>query len=294
MKIIRINLCLFLVLVIFSSFVSSYAFRPSYNIGGRYVFTNSISGSHIIYDKDLHSKLYAEIAIEGDYISKWQNITMSFSPFEEGTSLPIKDLQISICKTDGNFYRNEHQGFTEGCVEFYNYSIEHSSWLKKVIYEDGWITRNFSEFYEITFQPQNSSLPQSFIVVINYTTPQFVYKQGDYYVGKIAITDAPSAEKIENIVILPSAYDIPRFWPENAEMKRLSYEEDGKVQVRWAYFFKGPQTQIFWYQNTEELRKAETKSQILYLVIGTVAGFILSLTTPWISKRFKPVKRKSK
>jgi len=242
--------------VMFAGFVSGYQididvpYEEDANI-------TSIRGDHFIKKNgDLESNINVRIYLPSNYSAKHHNITIRFFPWEHTTMKPVENVSVANegkipCKryfknyTEPKPFRNE-----EGKRELLNYTK-----------------------YYITFVPEKTESWRFFEFEINYTTPKFIFEQGDYYVAWLNFPNM-EGKSMENTIALHSEEDIPRFLPDAKRIMRPSVDEYEKNQSRWAFLFEGTEDIMIWYWNEERVKEREQKLRRDYTIFGAILGFI--------------------
>ncbi|NOZ76450.1 MAG: hypothetical protein GXO65_01980 [Euryarchaeota archaeon] len=244
---------------------------------------NSIYGVHVIQENgDLSSDVWMFFIVPKNFTDKRDDLTISFHPWEhiQNENGPIKINEILICdKPYGDGGWSYDRGYHEPCDEPYNYSISKRERADNL--------KNYFN-YDITFSPKKSDQKlQQFVFKVNYTTPHFIFKQGDY---SVAWLDYPNMQNknfpIINSLLLPTQYDIPRFIPEADRIEMVSYYEGDDRFYRWAFVFRGGDDKIVWYSNDKELKENEREQQLFYTVLGAVIGLFIATIPPYIKRFF--------
>jgi len=264
-------LCL---VVVVAGFVNGYTISTDCCFNYGKVNIESIKGANFITKSgNLDSKIWVSFNVSPNYSVNHQYVGISFKPLERKDNEPITKISIAICDEVG-FGWNYVIGFTGKCNKSYRYNLSNYTREENFMHEGKIEKRNYTE-YMITFVPEKTEKSQKFIFLINYTSPNFVFKQGDYYVAWLNLLCMEDID-IENSIILNSQEDIPRFLPD-AKYERYFYMENEKVFYTWGFIFEGTGNKIVWYQNEKELEEKEIKMQEDFTNKGVWRGFWLSL-----------------
>ncbi len=266
-------------LIILINMVNAYEIQTSWQED---TIIKSIDGANVINKNGaLESKILMDFHITENYSIKHPYLYINFDPWEHMYNKPIEDVSILICDHPGSFSWNSDTGYMGECNKTYNLNISTYTTKRYFIHNGEYQLRNYTE-YRIKFFPHKENIYQKFIFLINYTLPNFVFKQGDYYVAWLRFPNMKDKGiEIKNSIVLPSKDDIPRFIPNTKEIKRKSYWEDGKIYYRWTFILENGEDKILWYWNDKEIKKNEEKIQTKYTILGVffgaIAGFILAI-----------------
>ena len=238
-----------------------------------------IIGTNVINRQgDLISNVFMEFYISPNYTSKHSYIEIYFEPWEPIHSEPIKNISIKVCDYPSHLGWNWDGSFSLECNKSYDYNFSELITRERAHIHEGEIKLKNYKDYKINFTPKKIKGYQRFIFLINYTLPNFTFKQGDYYVAWLSLPNMDDEKiKIENSIVLPSKEDIPRFIPTAKKIDRISYEEKTKIFYRWAFIFEGSGDKIIWYLNDKEIKENEIKLQNKYTWKGILIGFLLSI-----------------
>lgn len=238
----------------------------------------SVYGTNVIQTNgDLKSNVWMLFNIPYNFSSIRDNITIYFEPWERIDNEPIKYNEIMICDDFGNIGWNIDTGYDKPCNETYNYSISKDERQRNFISQGQVYLGNYSE-YRITFTPKRSDTWQSFVFRIKYTVPNFIFKQGDYYVAWLNYPNMQNKYfQIKNTLVLPTKEDVPRFIPDAQEIERVGYLDNDRIFFRWAFVFDGGGEKIVWYSNDREIREKEEELQSKYTWIGIAIGLVITI-----------------
>ena len=262
---------------LFFCFLISSAINMAYDIQTdpkENITINILNGRHqILSNGDLESHISMSLILSHNYNYSHKNMTIKFFPNEilhGHTSLPIKNITSSIC---AEVYGIEDPlGHSGRCGKL----ISSKNFTQLLGWGDDYNGTKFNyTSYFTTFEPQNSDRSY-YIYSINYTTPKFIFKQGNYKVALLTLTNLNNVdhEKIHNSIILSESYDFPVFIPKDAKIARI-YEGNGNYS--WAYIFEGIGDKIIWYQNEKEIRAEQEALQNKYTFIGALLGLFVSV-----------------
>lgn len=252
------------------------------------IFSEYVNSINIITNENgLDTKLFYIFGVDSSYLDKNNNITIHFSPWESITNKPIQNISIKICeKTSGGYSWNFETGYSSECNKTFVYNISSEKRESYFINNEDISILNYT-IYTITFIPENISWGR-YILLIDYTTPNFVSKEGDYYTAWLRFPNMgdKTQRPIENALVLPSKEDIPRFIPDAKRIEKTVYFEGNKPFLRWVFVFEGAGDKIVWYQNEKEIKENEENLQWKYLKLSLLFGGIFSLIFLFFEKLF--------
>jgi len=270
-------------------FVRAYDIQFQSQATAEYVNFNSqyMLSNHIIQNNgNLNSYIIFDLGVTYTNFSLVHpDVTIYFNPYENYYTHPAENVFILIC-----------EGFKSNSIDFYStncgenntevmFSQENKSTELAYIHENKIEGNNI--MYYMTFSPKSFS--SRYFVIIRYTTPSFVYTQGDYKVASITFPDLPNKQNYMNYIYLPSANDVPIFLPEATQSSIVPMNTNGGIQTsvalinanlklsnNWGYRFDTPGTKSIWYEDVKQIKNDTFKYQIYFLIAGAILGGILS------------------
>ena len=265
----------------------SYAYNinlPQSSLGWVSFNTGSLLSQHVIKNNgELDSKIIFDLGIQyANYTKGYPNITFYFDPYEQDYNLPTNSFFILIC-TD-NFSSNSYDIDKTECGENstnIQFVQENLSGLRPYFSDNS--NGHFQNYtdYSITFSPNSPS--SRVIINIRYSTPSFVYKQGDYETISINFPEMQNIQNQMNYLVLPTSGDVPIFLPDATKTEIVAVKENGLFSNRWAYRFDTSGTKSVWYADVKQIRDNNIRDNILYII----AGFLLGLIPSMIAYSFK-------
>ncbi|ODS39634.1 MAG: hypothetical protein A7316_04935 [Candidatus Altiarchaeales archaeon WOR_SM1_86-2] len=245
----------------FAGFVDGYEIEKTYSENHT---VNSIFGIHTLTKNgSLESSICMNFQLVDTDSDKRPQKEIDFIPWDRPENIPEPSVLICECSSGGCCsIIDNHLNYE--CKRIYPYNFSY----------------NFSNVYRITFVPEKTEKEaQYFAIMINYTLPDFTIKQGDYNVVRLSLKNHlkyldTKGKPIQNIIVLPSQDDIPRFLPDAGDIRIVKYrDENGNNLNRWAFVFDGSGDKIIWYWNEKKIKEREIINNLTYLGMG----FLLSL-----------------
>ncbi len=223
----------------------------------------------------LSSNILVNFETPPNNTSKSKEITIHFTASESYNKNVSPNITFAICPYFSSTIKDDRILFPDiNCSKIYNLSMV-----------------SYHVPYTFTFNPEISSYKNYYILIINYTQPNFIFSQGDYKVAWLALRNMRDIDDnyIINSLVLPTDQDIPRFIPD-ASAERVDYLNN---TYRWAFRFIGKGDKIIWYQNDKELREHEYSLVGLGALLGLFVSIIAILIQDGIVQdRIKANKKK--
>ncbi|MFH1181383.1 MAG: hypothetical protein V1702_00325 [Candidatus Woesearchaeota archaeon] len=272
----KIALYSFLILLLIPAYVQAYEISSGWDD----LKINDIQGSHVIEKNgDLSVRLSVSFGFDGDYIKQHPMAYFNFGPHEFMTQGPIQNLKIALCSQQMVSAWDYITGYAAECDSSYRLNVSNGTWERAFVYNGEPYLRNYTD-YTISFIPNETDDAQYLILLINYTLPNFVIKQGDYYIAWLTFPNMKNKDyQVSNSLVLPTKDDIPRFIPDAIDFNTVPYVEGDKIFYRWVFVFSGGDNRIVWYSNEKELQQKQLSLQEHYTWKGAWIGFFFSLLT---------------
>lgn len=254
--------------VLLSSSADSYNVHPIH----KNIEIEDVYGTHTITKED---SLESEVVIKFDVTSdSYLYVTMYFIPWEHMNNAPIENVHFALYESENYDGCPAHSG----CIaerDRYNCNISNTT-RERLFVREGFVYRqNYSQYY-IHFVPKTNKT-QNFLLLINYSMPNFIFKNGDYSVAWLNLPDMKDkGYTVANTMILPSEDDVPRFFENADEINRHYYNDNGKWVYRWKFTYVGGEDIILWYLNDQEIKEREEALQNKYMFMGVILGFVLT------------------
>ncbi len=264
MKMMCLAVLVLCTVVLLSGSVSGYSIYPTSEESVKVI---NIHGEHTITNGHLESKLLMRFDVTSDVARR---IIIHFRPSEHIDYAPIRGISFYLC--EGYSYDTRPYTGYSGTCDKYEPEILNYSYERPFVSEGIVSMRNYT-WYAIDFSLKGADEHQRFVLLINYTMPNFVFENGDYSVAWLTLPDMNNKGfNISNTIILPSEDDIPRFFENAEKINRYAYNENGKWMYRWAFTYLGGDDITLWYWNDQKIKERERNN----LLFGVFLGFVLT------------------
>lgn len=282
---IKLLMFILIILIQYSSYANAYEIFDNWD--DDYAYFETIYDYNEIVNDDMYVMIYANLVIVPNYTGYHHNLNIYLRPWERLDQLPIADLKIHLCNDEVNygwFHRKENYCSNQFDIK----NITKSSSTREFLKSGDIKLYNYSIYIFNITNKINLSVGNRMVIIIEYTLPDSISNQGDFYFVNFHYPNMRKINK-DNFVhylLLPSKDSIPDASPEDAIKDKVAYTDYDKWYYKWSFKFKGNEDRIFSYYNLNEVQKKQEELQSRYTWKGIKWGLFFAILLLLIERLF--------